>query len=99
MADFILKHVRARGLDLAWSADHCPAVFTGPDHAGAHFGPTTRRVARGHVLNIDFGVKVDGYCSDLQRTWYIARKSESVAPADVRRGRSCGTPSVRRRRC
>jgi Xaa-Pro aminopeptidase len=86
VADFILTHVRARGLELAWSADHCPAVFTGPDHAGAHFGPTTRRIARGHVLNIDFGVKVDGYCSDLQRTWYIARKSEAVAPAEVRRG-------------
>jgi Xaa-Pro aminopeptidase len=86
VARFILKHVRARGLELAWSADHCPAVFTGPEHAGAHFGPTTRRIARGHVLNIDFGVKVDGYCSDLQRTWYIARKSEATAPAEVRRG-------------
>jgi len=62
----------------------------------AHFGPTTRRVARGHVLNIDFGVKVDGYCSDLQRTWYIARKSESVAPVDVRRGFTVVRDAIRK---
>jgi Xaa-Pro aminopeptidase len=86
VATFILKHVKALGLDLAWSADHCPAVFTGPDHAGAHFGPTKRRIERGHVVNIDFGVKVDGYCSDLQRTWYIARTGEAKAPAEVTRG-------------
>lgn len=86
VARFILRQVKARGVDLAWSADHCPAVFTGPEHAGAHFGPTARRIARGHVLNIDFGVKVEGYCSDLQRTWYVARKGESRPPAEVRRG-------------
>ena len=70
----------------AWSADHCPAVFTGPDHAGAHFGPTGRKIEGGHVLNIDFGVKVDGYCSDLQRTWYIRRKGETAVPTEVQRG-------------
>lgn len=86
VARFILTHVRAHGVELAWSADHCPAVFTGPEHAGAHFGPTARRIERGHVVNIDFGVKVDGYCSDLQRTWYIARKGESAPPAEVTRG-------------
>jgi len=61
-------------------------VFTGPEHAGAHFGPTSRKVEGGHVLNIDFGVRVNGYCSDLQRTWYVRRKSESGAPAEVNRG-------------
>lgn len=86
VARFILRQVKAHGVELAWSEEHCPAVFTGPDHAGAHFGPTTRRIERGHVLNIDFGVKVDGYCSDLQRTWYIARKGETKAPREVQRG-------------
>jgi Xaa-Pro aminopeptidase len=86
VARFILRQVKAHGVELAWSADHCPAVFTGPDHAGAHFGPTARRIDRGHVLNIDFGVKVDGYCSDLQRTWYVARKGEARPPAEVQRG-------------
>ncbi len=86
VADFILKEVKARGLELAWDADHCPAVFTGPEHAGAHFGPTKRKIEAGHVLNIDFGVKVNGYCSDLQRTWYIRKKGEKEAPVEVKRG-------------
>lgn len=96
VARFIMKHVRRHGVDLAWSADHCPAVFTGPDHAGAHYGPTARRIERGHVLNIDFGVKVDGYCSDLQRTWYIARKVETTAPAPVTRGLRVIRDAIRR---
>jgi Xaa-Pro aminopeptidase len=86
VADFILTQVRELGLELAWEPDHCPAVFTGPEHAGAHFGPTKRKIERGHVLNIDFGVKVNGYCSDLQRTWYIRRKGELKAPLEVQRG-------------
>ncbi len=86
VADFILREVRRRKLELAWDPDHCPAVFTGPDTPGAHTGPTNRTVRPGHILNIDFGVKVDGYCSDLQRTWYIRRKSEKQAPREVLRG-------------
>jgi len=86
IANFIMKQAAAHGVEPAWSPDHCPAVFTGPEHAGAHFGPTSRKVEGGHVLNIDFGVRVNGYCSDLQRTWYVRRKSESGAPAEVNRG-------------
>jgi len=86
VANFILKEARALGVELAWDEDHCPAVFTGPDHAGAHYGPTKRKIERGHVLNTDFGIKVNGYCSDLQRTWYILRKAESIAPPEVVRG-------------
>ncbi len=70
-------------------------MFTGPDHAGAHYAPTKRKIAGGHVLNTDFGVKVNGYCSDLQRTWYIRRKGESVAPAEVVRGFTVIRDSIR----
>ncbi len=86
VANFILGKVKEAGVELAWDRDHCPAVFTGPEHAGAHYSPTKRKIAAGHVLNIDFGVKVNGYCSDLQRTWYIRRKNESRAPEEVQRG-------------
>lgn len=77
---------RVGGLDFAWDAEHCPAVFTGPDSAGAHAGPTDRPIEPGHVMNVDFGVKKDGYCSDLQRTWYFLRHGETAAPAAVQRG-------------
>lgn len=95
VANFILREARERGVGLAWDEDHCPAVFTGPDHAGAHYGPTRRKIRPGHVLNIDFGVKVNGYCSDLQRTWYIRRKGETKAPADVQRGFDVIRDSIR----
>lgn len=74
------------GLTLAWDPDHCPAVFTGPESAGAHAGPTDRVIEPGHVVNTDFGVKKDDYVSDLQRTWYVLRPGETSAPAAVERG-------------
>lgn len=86
VAAFMTRKVEEAGLELAWDPAHCPAVFSGPDTAGAHAEPTDRKVAPGHVLNIDFGVKVEGYCSDLQRTFYVRREGESGAPEPVRRG-------------
>jgi Xaa-Pro aminopeptidase len=86
IAEFILNEVEKRGLETAWDSEYCPSVFTGPDTAGAHAGPTDRLVKPGHVLNIDFGVKYNGYCSDLQRTWYILRENENDAPEEVKKG-------------
>lgn len=83
------------GLTLAWDPDHCPAVFTGPESAGAHAGPTDRVIEPGHILNVDFGVKRDGYCSDLQRTWYFLRPGETQAPAAVQRGFETIVDSIR----
>lgn len=86
IAAFMQEEVSRRGLGLSWEASMCPGVFTGPDTAGAHYGPTERQVARGHVLNMDFGVKVNGYVSDLQRTFYILEEGEATAPPDVQHG-------------
>lgn len=77
---------RTPGLAPAWDAEHCPAVFTGPDSAGAHAAPTDRRIEAGHIVNVDFGVRMNGYCSDLQRTWYVLKPEESTAPASVQKG-------------
>lgn len=86
VANFILKEVKKLGLEPAWDKEHCPAVFTGPESAGAHAGPTNRKIEAGHILNIDFGVKKNGYCSDLQRTWYVRKKGETTIPTEVLRG-------------
>lgn len=86
VADFVAAQVEADGLGLAWEAGTCPAVFSGPDTAGAHYTPTGRQVERGHVVNMDFGVKFRDYCADLQRTWYVLRDGEAAAPAEVQRG-------------
>jgi Xaa-Pro aminopeptidase len=86
IAAFMSGEVSKRGLEPAWDPGHCPAVFTGPDTAAAHYAPTERKVERGHVLNMDFGVKVEGYCSDLQRTFYVLEQGEESAPPEVRKG-------------
>ena len=86
-AGVILEEMGALGnLEPAWDADHCPAVFTGPDSAGAHAAPTDRTIEPGHIVNVDFGVRKDGYCSDLQRTWYVLRPGEREAPPEVQKG-------------
>ncbi len=86
VAAFITARMQAKGLTPAWGADHCPSVFTGPDTAGAHAGPTGRLIEPGHIMNIDFGVRFEGYVSDLQRTWYFRRPGESEAPPEVQKG-------------
>lgn len=86
IADFMLQEVRKRGLTTAWGESTCPAVFTGPDTAQAHYSPTDRKVEPGHILNMDFGVRVDGYCSDMQRTFYIMGHDEKKIPDEVRKG-------------
>ncbi|MBN2184278.1 MAG: aminopeptidase P family protein [Candidatus Krumholzibacteriota bacterium] len=83
VAAFILDQVAKEGVETSWEKEQCPSVFTGPESAGAHAGPTDRKIEKGHVLNIDFGTRSERYCSDLQRTWYFLRDSETKAPEEV----------------
>ena len=98
LAAWILNEVDTNNLETAWSRAQCPSVFTGPDTASAHFAPTDRKVEKGHVLNMDFGLKIDGYCSDLQRTWYVLNDGETEAPADVQKGFDTIVEAVERAR-
>lgn len=85
VADFIKREMKEAEVAPAWEEATCPSVFTGPEAVGAHYGPTDRRIQPGHIMIIDFGVKKEGFCSDLQRTWYFLREGESDAPPDVHR--------------
>ena len=86
IAAFMKNEVEKRNLEYAWEPAVCPAVFTGPETAGAHYAPTDKKIEPGNVLNMDFGVKWNGYCSDLQRTFYILNEGETEAPGDVMKG-------------
>ncbi len=86
IANFIKEKAREKNFGLAWEEDHCPAVFTGPEAKSAHAGPTERKVEKGHLVNVDFGIRYKGYCSDLQRTWYILKDGETKAPEEVQKG-------------
>jgi len=86
IAAFMKEEVHKLGLEFAWEESVCPAVFAGPNTEGAHFAPGEKKVEKGHILNMDFGVKVNGYCSDMQRTFYILKDYETEAPVDVMKG-------------
>lgn len=83
IAAIMIAIMTAKGLTPAWDPEHCPAVFTGPDSAGAHAGPTDRVMEPGHLMNVDFGMRYEGYCSDLQRTWYCLKPGETKPPSIV----------------
>ncbi len=86
VAEYVKKLMREKGFQPAWDEETCPAVFTGPNPSSAHSGPTDRKIEKGHLVNMDFGIKYKGYCSDLQRTWYVLRDGENSAPAEVKKG-------------
>ena len=86
IAEFMKAEVDARNLEYAWEPAVCPAVFTGPDTAEAHYAPSDKKVKKGDVLNMDFGVKYNGYCSDMQRTFYILDDGEKEMPDEVHKG-------------
>lgn len=86
VADLVKKIAEEKGFELAWEDTHCPAVFAGPNPAGPHSGPTEKVIQKGTLVNMDFGIKYKGYCSDLQRTWYVLNDGEDKAPEPAQKG-------------
>lgn len=83
---FMHAQVDALGLETAWERAACPAVNSGPDSPVGHAGPTDIRITPGHLVHFDFGVRQNGYCSDIQRVLYVLRPDEDRAPEPVQRG-------------
>ncbi len=70
------ERVRAHGAGFAWQPASNPAVDAGPDKGFGHVGPSDNRTKAGHLLHFDFGVRVNGYCSDLQRMVFFGSPAE-----------------------
>lgn len=65
-----------------WGADGLafpPIVGSGPLSAHIHHTPTDRELQKGDLVLLDFGCRVDGYCSDLTRTVVLGSASEEQA--------------------
>ena len=58
-------------------------IMVGPDRG--HSFPTERVIQRGDLLRIDFGIIVDDYHSDIQRSAYILKPGEKEPPAIYQR--------------
>jgi Xaa-Pro aminopeptidase len=86
IADFMHAQIRSRGLNSAWSWEGCPIVNAGPDSPVGHAAPCDLRIQPGQILHIDFGVRQESYCSDIQRVAYFCRPGETRPPEAVERG-------------
>jgi Xaa-Pro aminopeptidase len=77
-------------------------VASGPNGAKPHHRPGGRTVGAGDLVVLDFGAKVDGYCSDMTRTVCIGAptgeqqrlldvvtEAQAAGVAAVREGRPC----------
>ncbi len=86
IAAFVHEEFRRRGLASAWAWDACPIVNSGPESEAGHGAPRDDIVVQpGHLVHIDLGVQLEGYCSDIQRMWHVRRPGEAAPPPDVQR--------------
>src|SRR3989338_1848370 len=70
LAQFIKKRAKQLGASgLAFP----PIVSFGPNSAEIHHKPNKTRIGKNNFLMLDYGVKVNGYCSDFTRTLFLGR--------------------------
>ena len=68
--EFAHKILTERKLDTAWAYDRCPSVVVG-NAPMAHVGYYGTKIKDGDFVKLDFGVKYQGYCSDIQRNYFV----------------------------
>jgi Xaa-Pro aminopeptidase len=86
IGEYMQKLAHEYNVELAWPAENCPAVNSGPNSPVGHNGPTNIKIEHGHILHFDFGVKYENYCSDIQHVCYVLCEDETKAPSEVQRG-------------
>jgi Xaa-Pro aminopeptidase len=75
--DYLQKEVAARNASFAWDKSMNPGLNVGtaePQHSGYDNVSLGKR----KLFKIDFGIKLDGYCSDLQRVYYFGSPPEKL---------------------
>ncbi len=85
ISDFVHGRIDEMGLGYAWPKPFNPIVTCGPHSPIGHAAPGDVVLERGHLLHLDLGVQEEGYCSDLQRMWYVLDEGETAVPIDVER--------------
>lgn len=81
VANYLRDRMQELGVTCAWGGDTCPSVVTGPSRA--HSAPTSAVIEAGSPVRIDFGIKIEGYCTDIQRTAYVLREGETEPPDEI----------------
>ena len=87
IASFMHERIHEHGLEPAWEMAQCPIVTTGPDSMVGHGLPSQSLVVEpGWIFHLDFGIRQDEYCTDMQRAWYVPEPGETCPPSEVQRG-------------
>ena len=67
---FAHRLVAEKGLSTAWAYDRCPSVNVAGNLMG-HIGYHNTTIRNGDFVKLDFGVDYEGYCSDIQRVYFV----------------------------
>ncbi len=55
-------------------------VASGENTSKPHAVPTERKIQEKDIITIDMGCKVNGYCSDMTRTFFVGEVPEEIKP-------------------
>jgi len=81
---FFQDEVERKGFGYSWPKSQNPGVVAGIGCPQGHVGAPDFMIKKGDVVNVDFGIVLDGYASDIQRMYYILKDDETDAPEDVK---------------
>ena len=81
---FFQDETERKGFGYSWPKSCNPGVFSGYGCPGGHMGAPDFPIKKGSVVNVDFGIIVDGYSCDLQRMYYMLDDGEEDAPDDIK---------------
>jgi len=82
IAGIVNERMTTYGVTPSWEAAFCPSVASSRSARG-HTPPGAVALRAGDGLAIDFGVRYEGYCSDMMRTWYFKKPGETKPPAEL----------------
>jgi Xaa-Pro aminopeptidase len=94
IAGFMHQQLKEKNLEPAWEYETCPAVNTGPESPIGHVSPSDISIKPGQIVHFDFGIKENGYCSDIQRVVYVLADDEKSVPEPVQFGFSTVTAAI-----
>lgn len=83
---FFQEQARKLGADYAWPKPSNPYVSVGTRSSYlCKRPPADIFLAPGDLVNVDFGLRIDGFASDNQRSFYVLREGETCAPDELQR--------------
>jgi Xaa-Pro aminopeptidase len=81
---FVQEQIALLGATCGWSHHNCPILTMGPVPYMGHTPPPAElRWQKGWLLQVDLGLRVEGYCSDYQRMYYALCDGEDAPPGEI----------------